>query len=55
MATKSRYSEYAKAIYGENGEQAKAPALSIKEKLSLMKEKAKKVNKKPEKAGKEGE
>ncbi|MBQ7616225.1 MAG: hypothetical protein IJU77_14370 [Butyrivibrio sp.] len=52
MATKSRYSKYAKAIYGE---QATASALSIRDKLSLMKEKAKAVNKKPEKAGKEGE
>lgn len=55
MATKSRYSEYAKAIYGENGEQATAPALSIKDRISQMKEKAKEINKKPDKAGKEGE
>ena len=52
MATKSRYSEYAKAIYGE---QATAPALSIKDRISQMKEKAKEINKKPDKAGKEGE
>ena len=50
MATKSRYSEYAKAVYGE---QADVPALSIKEKLSLLKEKSKASAKKQEPDGKE--
>ena len=49
MARKSRYSEYAKAVYGEQGE---VPALSIRDKLSQMKEKSKEVNKKSEKTGK---
>lgn len=52
MGRRSRYSEYAKSVYGE---QATAPALSIREKLSQMKEKSKEINKKPEKVGKEGE
>ncbi len=46
MGRKSRYSEYAKGVYGEQGD---VPALSIKEKLSQMGEKAKEINKKPEK------
>lgn len=52
MARKSRYLGYANAI--KKG-QAKAPALSIKGKLSQMKEKAKEVNKKPVEAQGEGE
>lgn len=52
MARKSRYSEYAKAVYGEQGS---VPALSIRDKLSRMKEKSKELNKKPDKKGKEGE
>jgi len=50
MARKSRYSEYAKAVYGEQGS---VPALSIKDRISQMKEKSKEINKKSEK--KEGE
>lgn len=46
MGRKSRYSEYAKGVYGEQGD---VPALSIKEKLSQMREKAKEINKKSEK------
>ena len=48
MSRKSRYSEYAKGVYGEQGD---VPALSIKEKLSAMKEKAKTVNQKPVREG----
>ena len=44
MARKSRYLRYANAM--KKG-QAEKPALSIKGKLSQMKEKAKEVNKKP--------
>lgn len=46
MARKSRYMAYVKHV---TGEQAEKPALSVKERLSAMKEKAKTVNKKPEK------
>ena len=49
MNRESRYLEYAKRIHEG---QAKEPAPSIKDKLSQMKEKSKKVNKKPEKDGK---
>ena len=48
MARKSRYIEYAKHV---TGGQAEKPALSIKEKLLAMKEKAKTVNQKPVKEG----
>ena len=44
MARKSRYLGYVNAM--KKGQAAK-PALSIKDKLSQMKEKAKEVNKKP--------
>ena len=44
MAKKSRYLGYVSAM--KKG-QAEKPALSIKSKLSQMKEKAKEVNKKP--------
>ncbi|MBQ6575248.1 MAG: hypothetical protein IJL90_03990 [Lachnospiraceae bacterium] len=46
MARKSRYMAYAKNVAGG---QAEKPALSVKERLSAMKEKAKNVNKKPDK------
>lgn len=42
MARKSRLEYYAKSMKG----QAEKPVLSVKEKLSLMKAKAKEVNKK---------
>lgn len=46
MARRSRYAAYVKHV---TGGQAEKPALSVKERLSAMKEKAKNVNKKPEK------
>ena len=49
MARKSRYMEYAKHVIGG---QAEKPALSVKDRRSQMKEKAKNVNRKPEKEGK---
>jgi hypothetical protein len=52
MARKSRYLGYVNAM--KKGRAAK-PALSIKGKLSQMKEKAKEVNKKPIEAHGEGE
>ena len=51
MTRQSRLVEYAKRMGG----QADKPALSIKGKLSQMKEKAKEVNKKPIEAHGEGE
>ena len=48
MARKTRYMEYVKHV---TGGQAEKPALSIKEKLSAMKEKAKTANQKPVKEG----
>ncbi len=48
MARRSRFEGYVNAMKG----QAKKPALSIKDRLSQMKEKAKTVNRKPEKEGK---
>ena len=47
MARRSRFEGYVNAVKG----QAEKPALSIKEKLSAMKEKAKTVNQKPVKEG----
>ena len=47
MARRSRFEGYVNAMKG----QAEKPALSIKEKLSAMKEKAKTVNQKPVKEG----
>ena len=52
MARKSRYLGYVSAM---KKRQTKEPALSIKGKLSQMKEKAKEVNKKPIEAHGEGE
>lgn len=52
MARKSRYLGYVSAM--KKG-QAERPALSIKGKLSQMKEKAKEINKKPAEAHGEGE
>lgn len=51
MARKSRFEGYTNYMKG----QAAKPALSIKGKLSQMKEKAKEVNKKPVEAHGEGE
>ena len=48
MARKSRFEGYVNAMKG----QAEKPALFVKDKLSQMKEKAKTVNRKPEKGGK---
>ena len=48
MARRSRCEGYVNAIKG----QAEKPALSVKDRLSQMKEKAKTVNRKPEKEGK---
>lgn len=48
MARRSRFEAYANAMKG----QAEKPALSVKDKLSQMKAKAKEVNKKPEKEDK---
>ena len=48
MARRSRFEGYVNAMKG----QAEKPALSVKDKLSRMKEKAKNVNRKPEKEGK---
>ena len=48
MARRSRFEGYVNAMKG----QAEKPALSIKEKISAMKEKAKTTNRKPEKEGK---
>ena len=48
MARRSRFEGYVNAVKG----QAEKPALSVKDRLSRMKEKAKTVNRKPEKEGK---
>ena len=48
MARRSRFEGYVNAVKG----QAEKPALSVKDMLSQMKEKAKTVNRKPEKEGK---
>lgn len=48
MARRSRFEEYVNVMKG----QAEKPALSVKDRLSQMKEKAKNVNRKPEKEGK---
>ncbi len=48
MAKRSRYLGYINGVKG----QAERPAPSIKDKLSEMKEKAKQINKKPEKEDK---
>lgn len=48
MARRSRFEGYVNAVKG----QAEKPALSVKDRLSRMKEKAKNVNRKPEKEGK---
>ena len=48
MARKSRYERYVNAEKG----QAEKPALSVKDRLSQMKEKAKNGNRKLEKEGK---
>ncbi len=48
MARRSRFEGYVNAMK----EQAEKPALSVKDRLSQMKEKAKIVNRKPEKEGK---
>ena len=48
MARRSRFEGYVNAVKG----QAEKPALSVKERLSQMKEKAKTVNRKPKKEGK---
>lgn len=51
MARNSRITEYAKNL---TKEQASGPALSIREKLSEMKERTKKLSKKTGKVGKDG-
>ena len=51
MARISRITEYAKSF---TKEQASGPALSIKDRLSQMKEKSKEMSKKTDKTGKEG-
>ena len=51
MARKSRMTEYAKRF---TREQASGPALSVREKISQMKEKSKELSKKTAKTGKEG-
>ena len=48
MARRSRFEGYVNVMKG----QAEKPALSVKARLSQMKEKAKNVNRKPEKEGK---
>ncbi len=48
MARRSRFEGYVLVMKG----QAEKPALSVKDRLSQMKEKAKNVNRKPEKEGK---
>ena len=48
MARKSRFERYLNAMEG----QAEKPALSVKDRLSQMKEKAKTVNRKAEKEDK---
>ena len=48
MARRSRFEGYVNAMKW----QAEKPALSVKDRLSQMKEKAKTVNRKPEKEGK---
>ena len=48
MARRSRFEGYVNTVKG----QAEKPALSVKDRLSQMKEKAKTVNRKPEKEGK---
>ena len=48
MARRSRFEGYVNAVKG----QAEKPALSVKDRLSQMKEKVKTVNRKPEKEGK---
>ena len=48
MARRSRFEGYVNAVKG----QAEKPALSVKDRLSQMKEKAKTINRKSEKEGK---
>ena len=48
MARRSRFEGYVNAMKG----QAEKPALSVKDRLSHMKEKAKTINRKTEKEGK---
>ena len=48
MARRSRFEGYVNVMKG----QAEKPTLSVKDRLSQMKEKAKNVNRKPEKEGK---
>ena len=48
MARRSRFEGYVNAMKG----QAEKPALSVKDRLSQMKENANTVNRKPEKEGK---
>ena len=48
MARRSHFEGYVNAMKG----QAEKPALSVKDRLSQMKEKVKTVNRKPEKEGK---
>ena len=48
MARRSRFEGSVNVMKG----QAEKPALSVKDRLSQMKEKAKNVNRKPEKEGK---
>ena len=48
MARRSRFEGYVNAVKG----QAEKPALSVKDRLSQMKEKSKIVNRKTEKEGK---
>ena len=51
MARKSRLTEYAKRF---TKEQASGPALSVRDRISQMKEKSKELSKKTEVSGKEG-
>ena len=48
MARRSRFEGYVNAMKG----QAEKPALSVKDRISQMKEKARTVNRKPEKEDK---
>ena len=48
MARRSRFEGYVNVMKGQD----EKPALSVKDRLSQMKEKAKNVNRKPEKEGK---
>ena len=61
MARRSRFEGYVNAmkgqaekpaLQGQNRAQARRTPLSVKDRLSQMKEKAKTVNRKPEKEGK---